>query len=138
MTSTCSRSWASHNANLGGSSLSAPPGMSSGCASTIPRATLKSCYQQGADPRRARFSRLEGAWWGDARATSSRPMAARSVKGQVFEYDPEGRDTQAHLRIATAADCENPDNLTVTPRGGLLLCEDNAGPTTMPASACSG
>ena len=26
-------------------------------------------------------------------------------------------------------DCDNPDNLTLTPRGGLLLCEDNAGST---------
>jgi secreted PhoX family phosphatase len=27
----------------------------------------------------------------------------------------------------TANDLDNPDNITVTPRGGLLLCEDAAG-----------
>ena len=29
----------------------------------------------------------------------------------------------------TALDCENPDNLTVTPRGGPLMCENNSGST---------
>jgi secreted PhoX family phosphatase len=33
---------------------------------------------------------------------------------------------------ASAAVLENPDNLVVTPDGNLLLCEDNAGPTTNP------
>ena len=57
-------------------------------------------------------------------------MAASSVKGQVFEYDPEAETLKLIYESQSAADCENPDNITVTPRGGLLLCEDNAGPTT--------
>ena len=38
----------------------------------------------------------------------------------------------------TALDCANPDNLTVTPRGGLLMCEDNSGATTNDAERLIG
>jgi secreted PhoX family phosphatase len=34
--------------------------------------------------------------------------------------------------------CDNPDNLTVTPRGALLLCEDAAGGANIPAERLIG
>jgi len=36
------------------------------------------------------------------------------------------------------AEAENPDNLVVTPRGSLLMCEDNAGATTNDAERLLG
>lgn len=33
------------------------------------------------------------------------------------------------MRVSMAAEAENPDNIVVTPRGGLLLCENNSGAT---------
>ena len=46
---------------------------------------------------------------------------------QVFEYDPRQETIKLIYDAPTFNDCDNPDNLTVTPRGGLILCEDNAG-----------
>jgi secreted PhoX family phosphatase len=50
-------------------------------------------------------------------------------EGQVFEYNPFDETLTLIYNSPTALECENPDNLTVTPRGGLLLCEDNSGGT---------
>ncbi len=38
------------------------------------------------------------------------------------------RDAHARLRVPGKAAMDSPDNLTVTPRGGLVMCEDDASP----------
>ena len=48
-------------------------------------------------------------------------------EGQVFEYDPSRETVKLIYDSPTAQELDNPDNITVTPRGGLLLCEDAAG-----------
>jgi hypothetical protein len=118
------------NANLGGSFPLGTTWDVEWVRIDDPRATVKSCYQQGADARGARFSRLEGAWWGDRTGYFLSTDGGIVGEGQVFEYDPEAETVKLIYESESAADCENPDNITVTPRGGLLLCEDNAGPTT--------
>ena len=46
----------------------------------------------------------------------------------MFEYDPRRETDYVDLRMRrTPKRLDNPDNMTVTPRGGLLLCEDAAG-----------
>ena len=83
------------------------------------------------------MARVFGVSKGHGGATSSviswrRPAARRSTgggEGQVFEYNPFAETIKLIYNSLGAADCENPDNLTVTPRGGLLLCEDNSGGT---------
>lgn len=61
------------------------------------------------------------------RASSCRPTPEAPVKVQVFEYDPRDETLKVIYDAPNAADLDNPDNMTVTPRGGLLLCEDAAG-----------
>ena len=52
--------------------------------------------------------------------------------GQVFSFDIK-RQTLTLIYDAPVdangqpSELDNPDNLTVTPRGGLLFCEDNSG-----------
>ena len=58
---------------------------------------------------------------------SSREPAPTEGEGQVFEYDPRRERLTLIYESKSADALENPDNMTVTPRGGLLLCEDNAG-----------
>ena len=103
---------------------------------TDPRGTTKSPFLQGyEDGNGARFRRLEGAWWGDVKgyflATTGGTITPPAVdgEGQVFEYNPLAETLKLIYNSQSAAECENPDNLTVTPRGGLLMCEDNAGST---------
>jgi secreted PhoX family phosphatase len=66
-----------------------------------------------------------GALW----VTSLQDFALLLGEGQVFSYDPRRERITLIYDSPTASEAENPDNLVVTPRGGLLLCEDNSGAT---------
>jgi secreted PhoX family phosphatase len=93
-----------------------------------PTAATRSCFGQGADKFGARFSRLEGCWWGgDGKAYLLSTNGGMVGEGQVFQYDPIAEQLKLIYDSPSAQEVDNPDNLTVTPRGGLLLCEDAAG-----------
>lgn len=92
-----------------------------------PTAAATSCFQQGWALGGARFSRLEGAWWGEKTGFFLSTDGGSVGEGQVFEYDPRDESLTLIYDATNATDLDNPDNLTVTPRGGLLLCEDAAG-----------
>ncbi len=92
-----------------------------------PTAATESCYAQGAAKGGARFSRLEGAWWGDRSGYFLSTNGGSAGEGQVFEYDPRDETLKVIYDAPNANSLDNPDNMTVTPRGGLLLCEDAAG-----------
>ena len=51
-------------------------------------------------------------------------------EGQVFEIHPHSQTLKLIYDSPAQSEGENPDNLVVTPRGSLLMCEDNAGATT--------
>jgi secreted PhoX family phosphatase len=92
-----------------------------------PSAATDSCFAQGFAKGGARFSRLEGAWWGDRTGFFLSTNGGQVGEGQVFEYDPREETLRLIYDAPNAQDLDNPDNITVTPRGGLLLCEDAAG-----------
>jgi uncharacterized protein len=86
-----------------------------------------STVQQGIARGGAVFSRLEGIWYGDGKlyivSTSGGPIG----QGQIFEYEP-ATGAMRVLYASPAADIlNNPDNITVSPRGGIVLCEDGSG-----------
>jgi len=90
-----------------------------------PQATQRSTFLQGRLQGAARLQRLEGAWWSDRVGYFISTSGGQVQRGQVFEYDP-GAETLKLIYDSPAADeCDYPDNMTVTPRGGLLLCEDS-------------
>jgi uncharacterized protein len=89
-----------------------------------PWATMQSVYAQGEAKGGARFSRLEGAWWGDRTGFFLSTDGGSVGEGQVFELDPVAETLRLVYDSQTADTLDNPDNMTVTPRGGLLLCED--------------
>ncbi|SEH02127.1 hypothetical protein SAMN05444920_12462 [Nonomuraea solani] len=82
---------------------------------------------QGVAKGAATFSRLEGAWYGNGRVYIVSTSGGPSRLGQVMEYDPR----RGSLRILFASPGEdvlsNPDNIGVSPRGGIVLCEDGSG-----------
>jgi secreted PhoX family phosphatase len=93
-------------------------------------------YLQGSDAGAARFARLEGCWY----AGGSVWFADTSGGGDgvLWRYDtPEslGRNDDRGLLtaffVATGRpdDADSIDNVTVSPRGGLLLCEDHLDPS---------
>lgn len=82
--------------------------------------------EQGAAKGAAVFSRLEGAWWGNDRAYLVSTDGGPTGQGQVFEYDPETETMRVLFASPDAAILNNPDNLAVSPRGGIVLCEDGS------------
>ena len=83
-----------------------------------------SVFEQGAAGGGATFARLEGTWYGDGRIFIVSTDGGEAEAGQVWEYDP----SRERLRLVFESPGKNvldmPDNLCVSPRGGLVLCED--------------
>ena len=86
-----------------------------------------STVQQGIARGGAVFNRLEGASHHDGKvyivSTSGGPVG----QGQIFEYEPASGALRV-LYASPATDIlNNPDNIAVSPRGGIVLCEDGSG-----------
>jgi secreted PhoX family phosphatase len=76
------------------------------------------------------FARLEGCWYGDGSIFFVSTSGGNADQGQIWQYTPTG-STEGVLTLVfespNAAVLNNPDNITVSPRGGLVLCEDGSG-----------
>jgi secreted PhoX family phosphatase len=99
-------------------------------------ATLSTRLQFGADITRSR--KLEGMWWGDGGAYFVASFArtsdgsAAQHDGQVWFIDPERDTIELRLHFAYTpedqdSDPDGPDNITVSPYGGVILAEDGDG-----------
>jgi uncharacterized protein len=92
-----------------------------------------SVFKQGRERGGATFTRLEGAWYGGGNIYFTSTDGGDRRCGQVWKYRPQGpRDNDAGTLVLLfespgAAVMDMPDNLCVSPRGGLLVCEDGGG-----------
>ncbi len=87
-------------------------------------------FRQGFDQGAARFARLEGCWWGDGGVFFHATDGGNARLGQVWHYRPiaSQRGELTLVFESPSADVlDSPDNITVSPRGGLVLCEDGGG-----------
>ena len=92
-------------------------------------------------PVATRSRKYEGAWWADGKAFIVCSYARTSDgsvgehDGQVWSLDPAAGTLTLEVRFdvnrapgSTGADQpDGPDNITVSPWGGLILCEDGEG-----------
>jgi secreted PhoX family phosphatase len=100
-----------------------------------------SVYRQGYDQGGAQFNRLEGCWWDGRGSIYFASTSGGDVKngdvnadgyaegyGQIWRYraSRHGGDLTLIYQSDGAEALDSPDNLCVTPRGGLILCEDDA------------
>jgi secreted PhoX family phosphatase len=97
-------------------------------------------FQQGWARGACKFNRLEGCWadgdsiyfvstsGGDVKSIDEPPNADGYEEGygQIWEYRQRSRTLVLHYESPGGEVMDSPDNLTVTPRGGLLACEDDA------------
>ncbi|MDX2829073.1 alkaline phosphatase PhoX [Streptomyces scabiei] len=93
--------------------------------------------KQFADSEITRARKLEGMWWGDGGAyvVSSYARAESPVRhdGQVWFYDPKRRTLTLKVLLGVNPDpsvdgaFDGPDNITVSPYGGIVLAEDGEG-----------
>ena len=86
-----------------------------------------STWAQAAAKGAARITRGEGAWYGNGVVYAISTNGGPAGQGQVFAYDP-GADTFTCVFASPSSNVLNaPDNVCVSPRGGLVLCEDGSG-----------
>ena len=83
-----------------------------------------SVFRQGVAGDGATFARLEGTWYGDGRIYVVSTTGGEAGAGQVWEYDPRGERLRLIFESPGKNVLDMPDNLCVSPRGGLVLCED--------------
>ena len=85
-----------------------------------------------------RSRKLEGCWWGDdgayVVASFTRPAmdgSAAQHDGQVWFFDPLTQTLTLKLFFAftpnQTVDVDGPDNITISPYGGVILAEDGMG-----------
>jgi secreted PhoX family phosphatase len=101
-------------------------------------AQLKSTRKQLSDGEVTRSRKLEGMWWGDGGAYFACSFArfgdgsAAQHDGQIWFVDPLAQTIELRLRFAYTpedqdGDPDGPDNIAVSPYGGLILAEDGEG-----------
>ena len=84
-------------------------------------------WAQGRALGAATFARLEGCWYGNDRKIYVVSTSGGAGQGQIWTYDPQEESITLLFQSPGAAVLNAPDNITVSPRGGLVLCEDGSG-----------
>jgi len=88
-------------------------------------------YDQGRDKGAARFMGLEGASWGQGSVWFTASEAGDIHRGQVWRYTPSKHIKHGTLELVyesrKRSRLDQPDAIVVSPRGGVLLCEDGDG-----------
>ena len=87
-------------------------------------------FLQGIVKGAARFDRLEGAFHGDGGIYVVSTSGGDARAGQVFHYRPITVDTgeiELVFESPSRDVLDSPDNICLSPRGGLVICEDGGG-----------
>ncbi len=112
-------------------------------------AATVSVRKQFANADVTRSRKLEGMWWGDGGAYFVASFArtsdgsAAQHDGQVWFLDPHCDTIELKLHFAYTpadqdSDPDGPDNITVSPYGGVILAEDGDGKSHLVGSTDSG
>ncbi|MGH7476748.1 MAG: alkaline phosphatase PhoX [Longimicrobiales bacterium] len=85
-------------------------------------------FLQGVAGGGAIFQRLEGCWHGDGNIYFNATSGGDAAAGQVWAFRPRGDGGTLTLIFESpgAEVLDSPDNICVSPRGGLVICEDGA------------
>ena len=85
----------------------------------------KGVYHQGRDQDATAFARLEGCWYGNERIYFVSTIGGREAAGQIWMFNPAQQQLELVFESPSKDVMYMPDNIAVTPRGGLLMCEDS-------------
>ena len=95
-----------------------------------PLAATTSTRAQFADSEVTRSRKFEGAFWGDNRVYIVCSFREGIHAGQVWSYRPQNQTLRLEVFLAvgdTEQPGDSPDNICVSPYGGLILAEDGDG-----------
>jgi secreted PhoX family phosphatase len=85
--------------------------------------------RQGLANGASRFTRLEGVIASDDEVFFTATNGGDAACGQVFAYYPSRAELVLIYESPDAATMDYPDNVVISPRGGLLICQDSKGPS---------
>lgn len=90
-------------------------------------------------PNAAVIARGEGAWYDGGKIYFVSTSGGDAGLGQVWVYDPRKEELTMLYESRDSEDVDAPDNMAVSPRGGIILCEDgDHDPQRMIGLSCSG
>jgi hypothetical protein len=103
----------------------------------------ESVRKQFDDGRVTRAHKLEGAWWGGGGAyivsSYSGGGSPGEHRGQVWFYDSRRSTFTLRLRFTGEDDgSDGPDNISVSPHGGVIIAEDGDGSNHLVGAAEDG
>lgn len=81
-------------------------------------------FSQGKKQGALTFARLEGCSMHDGKVFVTATTGGDAEAGQVWQYDPVNEQLKLLFESPSHQILDMPDNMTVSPRGGILLCED--------------
>lgn len=81
---------------------------------------------RGFDQGAARFARGEGMWYGNQAVYFACTNGGSAKCGQIWRLVPEEDSLELFVEPNDPGLIENADNLTVTPWGDLIVCEDGS------------
>ena len=86
-----------------------------------PRGVIRQGLADGA----SRFTRLEGCIAGDGKVYFTATNGGDAACGQVWAYHPGAEILELVFESPDPAVLDFPDNVVLSPRGGLVICEDS-------------
>lgn len=81
-------------------------------------------FNQGKTAGGTPFTRLEGCWYANGEIYFTSTDGGNAKQGQVYAYDPRDGSVRLLFESPNKEVLNRPDNLTVSPRGGMVICED--------------
>jgi len=109
-----------------------------------PDATTVSVRAQFEDAKVTRVPKAEGIYWAEGAvyivssyAKTSEGAATNHV-GQVWRFEPKKSTLELVLRLEPGGRFDSPDNITISPSGGIVLCEDGDGENYLVAPSADG
>jgi secreted PhoX family phosphatase len=87
-----------------------------------PEGMLGSAFASAPDA--AIIARGEGAWYDSGKIYFVSSSGGAAGHGQIWVYEPHCEKLTLLYESPDAASVDGPDNIAISPRGGILLCED--------------
>ena len=81
-------------------------------------------FNQGARQDATAFGRLEGCWYGNDMIYFVSTCGGEAEKGQIWGYHPKNNSLHLIFESTHSSVLNFPDQIAVSPRGGMVLCED--------------
>ncbi len=94
---------------------------------TVDGVAAAGVFRQGLAAGGAVFRRLEGIWFSQGKFYFTATSGGDAGLGQIWVYDPKLETLTLVFETPNQHVLDFPDNIAVSPRGGLIVCEDGTG-----------